>query len=79
MRTMDVLTRESAEAFAAKYVSVAEISHDTGIHVRNVATRLLEAGIVEAIDREVPKTRIYRRRDVAASCVFQGWPTGKAQ
>lgn len=75
MRTMTVLTRDSVEAFAAEYVSVAEIGRITGLHVKVVARRLQAGGVAVAIDREIPKTRVYRRSDVAACRVLETWPS----
>jgi hypothetical protein len=70
----DVPPRGNLESFAAEHVTVAEPGTDTGVHVTKVARMLREAGVVEAIDRDILKTRIHRRRDVTASVAFEGWP-----
>lgn len=75
MGTVGVLTRESVDAFVANYVSVTEISDATAMDHRLVARRLMEAGVAVAIDRGIAMTRIYRRDDVVASRIFNGWPT----
>lgn len=78
MRTQHVLTREGVEAFAAEYVSVAELGDITGMHTKVVARRLHEAGVVEAVARDVALTRIYRRRDVSAAGALDGWTNRRA-
>lgn len=78
MRTQHVMTREGVEAFAAEYVSVAEIGDATNVHPKVVARRLREAGIDEAIDRAVSLTPIFRRQDVAAARIFKRWPPGRS-
>lgn len=75
MGTVGVLMRESVDAFVANYVSVTEISDATAIDHRVVARRLMEAGVAVAIDQGIALTRIYRRDEVVASRIFNGWPT----
>jgi hypothetical protein len=60
-RRIPVVTRESVEAFAARYVTIAGIGKARGIHARTALRRLQEAGARAAFDTSTVGAWIYER------------------
>lgn len=60
-RTMPVITRQSAEAFKAEYVTLGELCQTTGLHHKVILKRLHEANILPAEDQERVSIFFYRR------------------
>lgn len=69
-RRIPVVTRESVEAFMAKYVTVAEVGKLKGIPARMALRLLREAGVKAAFDVSTANAWIYERADVLAHT----WP-----
>ncbi|WP_084798616.1 TniQ family protein [Pleomorphomonas koreensis] len=65
-RMMPVITRQSAEAFRAEYVTLGELSRTTGLHPKVILKRLHEANILPAEDQGKLSIFLYRRREVSA-------------
>lgn len=65
-RSVRALARASVEAFASEYVTLWEIALSMGVPASVALRRLGDAGIRESVAYEGIRTRIYRRREVAA-------------
>ena len=61
-RTIPVITRESAEAFRARYVTLGELSAARGCHHKQVTSKLNRKGVVVAFDIEEAGCFIFDRR-----------------
>ncbi|MDE4915112.1 hypothetical protein PQI07_31250 [Methylobacterium sp. 092160098-2] len=60
-RRIPVVTRESVEAFTARYATVAEIGKANGIPARTALRLLQEAGVRAAFDTSTVDAWIYER------------------
>lgn len=60
-RTVPMITRESAEAFKAKYVTLGELSALYGVHPRKITVRLRKGGVVRRFP-QFETCYIYERR-----------------
>jgi hypothetical protein len=57
-----VVTRESAEAFRARYAALGELCQITGLHHKRVRQRLRRAGVDEKFGYEEAGAFIYARQ-----------------
>lgn len=65
-RTRELIDPANLDAFAAAYVSAAEIAAEQKTHVRTLVPRLRQEGIEPAIGRNEAGQYFYRRADLAA-------------
>lgn len=65
-RSVRAFTRASVEAFASEYVTLKEAATILGLSPPQAMHRLIQAGVAEAAAYEQVRTKLYRRRDLAA-------------
>jgi hypothetical protein len=63
-RMIPVVSRESAEAFKSRYVSLGELCQKTGLHHKKVRLILRASGIDAALDTDVVGAFFYTRDDI---------------
>lgn len=61
---IEVVTRESADAFMASYVTLGELCRTWGRHQKQVLSILRSEGIENCVDAKEFGTHLFRRADV---------------
>lgn len=69
-RRIEVLTRESVDAFKARYILFGEICHGTGLNRGALRSLLAKAGLTAVFSDRQQSTYIYERREIAGAGIL---------